>query len=246
MKDRLRKIGIICLTLVIALSSVGFSYAKWSESLSISGTANTGQVDWEFTKCSLKDEHAPPPYVPKQSGWCDWTCRDGFAGPLPWFWRLDKNVGWGEYELVDTDADEDFDTLKLALHNVYPSYFNGVSDLWAHNNGSVPIVVQKVVINGIEITQEPVPVIQLDLSGDGKDDIEIWWKDGFGTRIDPGKDIEMGLWFHCLQDAPQGASLSFTISIVAVQWNGGIASQKAQQSNLAGAKNVCDVLNNGI
>jgi len=41
--------------------------------------------------------------------------------------------------------------------------------------------------------------------------------------LEPGDDSpEMSFWIHVLQDAPQGATgatLRFTIGIVAVQWN---------------------------
>jgi len=219
MKHRLGKFGTVFLALALCLAFTGAGFALWSETQTISGTVNTGEVDWELTACGVLDEIASPPYYVGVPSLDDYTCREGFVGPPPYFWHSDKNVGWGEQELVDTDHDGDFDTLQLTLHNVYPCYFNSVS-AYARNDGTVPIIIEKVIIDGTEITSLPAPVVRLDLNSDGFDDVEIWWGNAIGTQLEPGEDSpEMSFWFHCLQGAPQGATLTFNITLEAVQWN---------------------------
>jgi hypothetical protein len=128
-------------------------------------------------------------------------------------------VGWQELIPHDTDGDGDYDMLELDLHNVYPSYFTSVS-VYAHNNGSIPLIIDSVIINGVVLRKSPTPVVRLDLDGDGLDDIEIWWGNGFGVQLEPCDwSPEMSFWVHILQDAPQDATLSFTIELVAVQYN---------------------------
>ena len=47
-------IGTIFMILVIALAFLGVGYALWSETLTISGTVSTGEVDVEFSHSRLK------------------------------------------------------------------------------------------------------------------------------------------------------------------------------------------------
>lgn len=213
----MKKLGILTLFLLVSLAVLGLGYARWSEMLYINGTVDTGKVDWCLTEFSIQDDYAPPPIYPTPKP--DYNSRDGFAGPIPRFWLVNKNVGWGEGELVDTDGDGDNDTLELTLNNVYPSYWNEVA-VYAQNCGTVPIIIDRVLINGTVLRKPPTPVVKLDVTGDGKEDIEIWWRNAFGVQLEPGDDSpEMSFWFHVLQAAPEGASLNFSICIEAVQWN---------------------------
>jgi len=45
----MKKIGIICLALVMALGAMGLGYALWSEVLTISGTVQTGDIGAEWS-----------------------------------------------------------------------------------------------------------------------------------------------------------------------------------------------------
>ena len=45
-------VGTLFIILVIALALMGVGYALWSETLTISGTVNTGEVDVEFLNIS--------------------------------------------------------------------------------------------------------------------------------------------------------------------------------------------------
>jgi hypothetical protein len=205
----MRRLTAIALVLLLGLTLVGAGYARWFEILTIDTTVNTGELDWEFTSCLVLDTHAPPVPVP------DYSIDPGFVG-APFL--LDKNVGWGTCDLVDTDTDMDMDTVLLGFHNVYPSYFNSVN-LYMRNNGTIPLRIQKVVINGLEFLENE-PKVELDLTGEGDPDVEIWWRNNFGHQMEPGDDgPEISFWFHVLQPAPEDAELEFEIQIEAVQWN---------------------------
>ena len=53
----MKKIGVICLALVLALGTLGAAFALWSENLSVDATVKTAEVDWEFTSfTSVKDQ----------------------------------------------------------------------------------------------------------------------------------------------------------------------------------------------
>lgn len=207
------KLGVLALVLVLALVAGGVAYATWSQELVITETVTTGEVDWKFNAFHILD-------TTHGTATPDYHCNNGFAGWTFWPDPDGKDIAWGEGELVDgPDNDGDMSQLNLTFRNVYPSYFNSVS-VYPVNNGTVPIVFEKLVIGTTEITGTPTPVVPLDLNGDGLDDVEIYWGNGIGQQLDPGDPpLEMSFWFHCLQEAPQGESLEFTITLVGVQWN---------------------------
>ncbi len=218
MKTKFSRVGLLFLVITLALAAMGVGYSMWDKSLTISGTVSTGEVDWELTDFTIQDYHEPPLEVP------DFHCRDGFEGPAPHFWPdpEGKNVGWGTGEFEDgPDADGDMSIFRLTLHEMYPCYFN-VIGVYAHNNGTVPLIMDHVIISSLYETHTLTAsgIVALDLDGDGFDDVEIWWKDGFGVQLEPcDNSDEMSFWIHILQAAPQGATHTFTIEIVGVQWN---------------------------
>lgn len=210
------------MVLMLGLFMSGLAYATWSETLWISGSVATGSVDWYIATYFNGDPYPGPGAPP------DRHCNDGFepSGDPPLFWWDDpdgKNVGWTEVTLVDSDGDGDTETLDLTLHNVYPSYFNMVS-IYPHNNGTVPLIIDNVIISSDygSVLLRTAGYVALDLTGEGDADIEISWKDSFGYQMEPcdwDADPELSFWIHVLQAAPQGATLYFTIGIVAVQYN---------------------------
>ena len=120
-------------------------------------------------------------------------------------------------EFKDTDNDGDLDKLEVKVHNAYPCYYNHL-DVWLHNNGTIPLIVQKVIIDGNEFSALPV-VVCLDLDNDGKNDIIIRWGDSFGVQLHPCDSVNLSFDFHILQNAPENSELKFTIEIVAIQYN---------------------------
>lgn len=192
------------MVLMLGLLSTGVAYAHWSQMLYIEGSVASGSLDWEFTDVSAEDDVL---------GELDYNCRDNFEGPPPLKWRVDKDVGRTTAIITDSH------TITVTLTNVYPSYWTEVS-VYAHNTGTIPLIIDNVIINGNVLRKSPTSVVGLDLSSDGLNDIEIWWGDGFGTQLEHcERSPEMSFWIHVLQDAPQGATLSFTIELVAVQYN---------------------------
>ena len=209
------KVAVVFVVLMVALAGIGVGYAHWSQTLTIEGTVKTGELDWEFSSFLILDPWEGPGPPP------DYHCNDGFTGS-PYLDPDGKNVGWATGVLVDSDGDTDNDTLELTLHNVYPCYFNSIS-VYVHNNGSIPLIIERVIISSAYETHTLTAIgyVALDLDGDGLDDIEIQWGNNFGLQLEPCQtpDPEISFWIHVLQAAPQGETLSFTMEIVALQWN---------------------------
>ena len=202
------KIVALPMVLILGLLISGLAYAHWSDILWIEGSVATGDAEWEFLYNSISQKDPP--------GTNDWTCDYGLINLR----QLDKDIGSTTCEFVDTDGDGDWDTLAVSLDTVYPCYYEHIA-FYVQNIGTVPLVIQKVVLDGQEYTAPFYAT--LDLDGDGYDDIEIYYGNNFGQQMDPYPTIpykvDISFDIHVLQDAPEGTTLSFTIEIIAVNWN---------------------------
>jgi len=207
-----KKLTVIFATMLIALSLAGLTYALWSKTLYIDGYIWTEELDWEIedNSVTLKDD----------IGDDDWTCDSTMTPPLVIenITELDKDVGNTTWLLIDSDLDGDWDTLNITVNNVYPCYYQHV-DFWVHNNGDVPLKIWKVIIAGNEYYENDNPIVCLDLDGDFDYDIIIRWGNSFGDQIEYCESKNMSFDFHILQPADEGDIYSFTIQLVAIQWN---------------------------
>jgi hypothetical protein len=238
-----KKIGIICLTLVLALGSLGIGYAHWSDTLYIEGTVETGQVLVGFVD-QLTDDDGVVDNMDK-----DWD--DDGSDPLaleecPTVCTNCDNIGKDVAEttcelleqkecctgdLAEHDGVPCYGLMKITMDNVYPQY-NPTVWMDIANCGSVPVnVVGAWIVSGppgvdkeTPSTWIPLPkcnMVQVDLDGDGDDDIGI----GFSSeleepqQIDPCDVAQYDLHFCVKQTYPQCTTLTFEVKIAAVQWN---------------------------
>jgi hypothetical protein len=234
MRKKINKIAALFIVSIFALSGTGMAFAAWFDTITITGTVETGELQWEFTTVNLLDMFEPinfgGDFVGFDSPYADYTCYPGFVYNSDigdYFWHLDKNVGWGDFERVDTDNDGHFDTILLWLNNTYPCYFNEFR-MYLRNCGTIPLKFNNIVISDTNgnsyYINSGTPIITLDLNNNGIPDFEIWWNDNdFGDQLEPGdRSDEWSLWLHVLQDedpAFQSGSFGFFISLTAVQWN---------------------------
>ena len=233
MRKKINKIAALFIVSIFALSGTGIAYAAWFDTITIEGTVDTGSLCWHFTTVKMRDTLAPVNYggdfpVPEDDA--DYTCFPGFIyNPEyeDYFWHLDKNVGWGDLQKMDTDEDGRSDTVYVWLNNTYPCYFNELT-MYLRNCGTIPLKFNNIVISDTHGNSHYInsgtPIITLDLNNNGIPDFEIWWNDDdFGYQVEPEKrSEELSLWMHVLQDedpAFQSGSFGFSISLTAVQWN---------------------------
>jgi len=203
-----RKIITLPMLLVFALVATGFAYAHWTKTLRIIGNVNTTELDWEFQQ--------PTGYLDHE-GTKDWTADCDWN-----FWQGNKDIGGPtELKLIDTDGDGDYDRLNVTLVNAYPGYAEEIS-FYVHNNGEMPLIFKKVVVDGNEIVP-PIPpnpdTVFIDVTGDGKYDLKIRFGDNLGLQFEPCTSKEISVSILVLQDAPQGQTLTFTIQLVAENWS---------------------------
>ena len=202
----MKKIGLLCLALVLALGTMGSGHALWSDWLYVEGTVATGEVSWEFICGSiLNGDPCDPPTIDKQ-------CGDGFMNPWPE--STGKDVGCTEVECVDSDGDGDIDTLLVTVHNAYPGYYVHIAWM-AHNNGTIPIHFERAFIGSgaVEVEFTDVPCLV------SFDAFEIRFGNNFGAQLHYCDTIDQSFDVHVKQAAEQGATYTFYIRLQAVQYN---------------------------
>lgn len=200
------KLLALSMVLMLGLLTSGLAYAHWSETLWISGSVATGELDWEFDSNS---------YMCKDTG-DDWTCDPYTMLDVR---ALDKDVGSTTGVLSDSDEDGDLDTLTVTINNAYPCYYNEIS-VKVHNNGTMALHTGQPVI--VWFGQEiPLPIgsVLVLYDPDGNEILEVRWMEPFGDQIHPSEHREISFDLHVLQEANQGAAYAFTIKMPAVEWN---------------------------
>jgi len=160
------KLGSMFLIMIMALATVGTSYALWSETINIKGVVNTGEVDVEFSEYVSND----PPNVlsidPTEPG--SWSIPDVHT-PSGWGWtgvRGDKDVGSIDCTLVPNSGDGSSgnNVMIVTVSNGYPCYYGSVA-FSIDNIGTVPVMIQAVTL--VEISKNGVtkssPNLDLDV-----------------------------------------------------------------------------------
>jgi type 1 fimbria pilin len=184
---------------ILAMLMVGVSYSMWSKTLYINGIASTGILCARFV----------PPVTSLDTG-NDWTCDPGFGDVR----QLGKDVGNTSARIVPPDNT----TIEVTLNNTYPSYYDHI-DFWMYNCGTMAWILQNVTFNPGAVTITSAGYLALNLSGGISPDVEIYWGDDFGTQVPPKGMIDISFAIHVLQAAPQNQTLTFTVSIVVVNWD---------------------------
>lgn len=209
----MKKIGLICLALILALGALGAVYASWNDTVTISGPVGTGRVNIQFVG---------PIYCAEAASlfdlnWTTWVTKATGNDSCPPNGGFDnagvhvetKEVGYLDPTSVipiDSDGDTYFDQLQLTVLNGYPYY---LIELRVHveNCGTIP-----VDINILPITQDPSLLIEV-FNGD---------------QVEPGVTHEISFYVGVTQHlhnnpledlTPQGVPLTFTIGIQGTQWN---------------------------
>ena len=126
----MKKVGLLCLALVIALGALGVGYAHWSQTLNISGTVATGNIHPYFD-CLVSNDPivaATPSYDPSEFGW-------------PGTPRRNKDVG---NTCVAGGGTQQAD-MEITVDNAYPSYYSCVY-FCVKNSGTVPANVYYIYL----------------------------------------------------------------------------------------------------
>jgi hypothetical protein len=218
----MKKLGILCLTLVLALAGMGVGYAHWSQTLKITEEVTSGKFCMEFDVPWMIDTSAPPPVFPGDPP--DYNAEPNFVR----VYQVDKDVGWGEVVMTDPFDDPHYAGLKITLHDVYPGYYNHAYYV-IHNCGTIPAWLPYVIVKdctGQEIARITADgeIVTMDLDGNGTPDFQILYGNHIGPswQYNPSQRIDISFEMLVLQDNDpnwQGNKFCFYLELPFVQYN---------------------------
>jgi len=200
----------VLIPLILVLSMLGVAYSAWRESVTITASVSTGEVDVAFTGAFTNDD-----------GVVDDSTKDpDDDGTDP---GKDKDV-------ASSSASCDGKTGSVTISNAYPCY---ETTAWFEltNTGTIPVKVEKVEISldGTTWTEiSPCTIYYIDIETGNIDDtldpgddlsIHVTPSDLLGTQIDDGDSLQLDLTIHVEQDASENGSYTVYIRITVVQWN---------------------------
>lgn len=192
-------LGLLAILLIVLLAGVGVAYGLWSETLTINGTVDTGDVDVGFGQVTITEKVVD-------------YFLDGPNGqekPEP---AEKANAANCYYRIDNTGLDNE--TLVVWTENAYPSWRCYV-DFYVKSIGSVPVHV---------FTPERIPVQNSD-----DDLPEAFWCDFTPKtqtnityeQLHTNEQLlcHINIHFHDNEGIQENSTYYFKYKIVAKQWN---------------------------
>jgi hypothetical protein len=131
----MKKIGLIALIVVLALGIIGVGYAAWSQTLTATGTVNSGTFKADFTTAVTDDlgtAYGTGVVDPKIAGTYNGTTWSVATSST-------QDVGWTTAPQISSSiVSGPVDTLAVTINNAYPGYYS-TTYFVIKNNGSVPL-----------------------------------------------------------------------------------------------------------
>jgi hypothetical protein len=216
----MKKIGLLCLALVLALGALGVGYSAWTDVITINGSVSTGSACLCIAESGLL---APASSDKCIAGNLDVNGLGSSCGPpivlgtgQP---SEPKDVACTTVTWVDCN------TLSIVVTNGYPYYAASV-DFNVCNCGTVPLRIWRVEIAddyGHVSTFYGVNPSTVCLNLDNVDgyDMILAWGDSWGNQLEKDECADLSLGFVLLQPLPQNQTdtLHFTITLTAIQWD---------------------------
>ena len=162
----MKKLGLLCLALVLALGALGVGYAAWTDTIFISGTVNTGNLSAIFRDVVSNDDGAVDAYfcvdgyhmanVDIGDNGGDPTAEQTMGASVP---RIDNVANttvagaWlisGAYDnaMPPQPPTNQYQTITISMANAYPSYHPTVF-FSVINAGTIPAKVKAVTLVGV-------------------------------------------------------------------------------------------------
>lgn len=221
----MKKIGVIALTLVLALGVLGVGYAHWSQTLYIDTTVKTGTLIVGFQEV-----------IPSE----DPEVENKDVGSITAILDTQKGTHWDEYTGTYLPI---YEKVLVTIDNAYPCY--GVHIVFTvANGGTIPADVTAVNLSDpsgelkFQWTTPPpaspaVGFFWKDFNGNGVYDppgidpvvdpgekiISVKFVNLVGHQLDPCDEEKAELDLHIEQAAEQGHTYKFLATITTVQWN---------------------------
>ena len=186
------KMAAIFGVLIIGLAVMAASYAYWTETLSVSGSVATGELDAQFA-AAFTDDDGVVNNTAKDDG--DDGKDPKECGPNPA--RYDYDVA-SSLAVIDS---ADPHTATITVSDSYPDYY---TTAWfeIQNTGTIPAKISGVNFANVSDKLEVSKV-----------------EDPTGTILEPGATTQLGVCVHVKPDADEGASYTFNVTVDVEQFN---------------------------
>lgn len=203
----MKKIGLICLAVVLALAGLGFGYAHWSDQLYVDSTVDAGDLMVGFTEVLVNETHENPNPPP-----------DYLDGEY-----LGKDVADVTYEFVNWRTSphslkEGAQGVIVTITDAYPCYEAHITFV-VDNLGTIPVIFEGVTITDPtgELTYDPVLEALVDVAGD--EIINFTFINLIGWQLDYCQNTKAEVDVHIKQEAEECHTYSFRVDIEAIQYN---------------------------
>jgi predicted ribosomally synthesized peptide with SipW-like signal peptide len=171
----MKKIGLISLALVMALGALGVTFAGWTDTVTVNGTVNTGDVVLEVVKYSgtyvWKTDDCYPNEILVESGWMDEIGDPSGNACIIDAFPNDGDVP-PDLDPVATAKAEQGQTAKdvvMTFDNLFP-LVPVSADFLLHYAGSIPVKVDllTVAVTGeIDDTNSTIDIEYFEANADG-------------------------------------------------------------------------------
>lgn len=217
----MKKIGLICLALVLALGALGVGFAHWSQTITIDQTVETGSVEVGVFGVT---------YYSEDKDVLDLTLSHGAK-------KFEKEITPEQVPpaaLFPPGTYAFYESVTVNITNLYPSLWV-MEDFVIGNAGTVPVKLQVT----LTVTDPDYIYDHMDMSwsihlngvttvfGSGKATVK--GADGELARIEAALEgmqlhecdvVVVYIDKHLQQEAPQGSGpASFTLTVTGMQWN---------------------------
>jgi len=239
----MKKFGLICLALVLALGALGIGYAAWTDTVTIDGSVATGDVDVNVVEVSstfvykiLTATGGTPGEMVVHHVW-------GSTDPSPPEGTVDVDYILVASAVAVITAEDEVD---VTMTNLFPSADFKV-DFLLHYDGSIPARIKMgspgseddIVFTGTDAAWFnalwPTVYGHPNYNNYPNDPEvafygEMWTSDVDGNKLVNIGDLEgyqlhecnyilLVITLHLPQDTPMNASADFTAVIDVIQWN---------------------------
>jgi len=209
----MKKIAVLALVLVLCLAAVGIGYAKWTDSLTITGKVTTGYLGVQFVDASgtwvYKDVDMGTMVI--QKGW-------GQADPQ----GIPEGEDWVLYASGQVTLSKDGKTADVVWDNLFPTCQPVCADVVWRYTGTIPGVVDNTTFTWDGDSQVANLLVSSTMVRCTK--TEAGWVIGTdavvkGTQLEPGDYVYAEACFQVPEESQYmdlSATGTFTINVS--QW----------------------------
>lgn len=237
----MKKIGLICLALVLGLGWLGIGYAMWYTEVTISGPVTTGTVNLSFDTWPNPE----PPIVtdfylhPDTGQWVTNLPGGPYAPYTTEYLGKDTANTTATYTNPEIDCRTEkagYEVLEIVVNNAYPGY-NPRITYYLHNIGSIPIHVVSYNVTGEKRELDDAKIYDLvfvwdnaewgafyeDNDGNGYDAgdprvIDVHLSNSLPFQLEPCQSNKREIDLYFLQPLQQLKKYVFNVEIKAQQW----------------------------